>query len=359
MPEFGRCDDPSCNEKAVRLFDCAHHCMKMICLQHLIEHDRLVENNKRQLEIVQLELKRLYSIYSSLIDEDKIRHEYEQNLDDYKKLVNEVNTLLENNSNDIEQFRLIIEKLKQTINEKQRQSGGDSLTIVKVEPIEEISSSTTNVEKDESLFIGFDRLQNKTIIATDDDNYSINTNIHIHRLAGQCPLWVNGAYGLNQEHHFHRLCRKKCFADLSSHMRQYHGLLTPIANVIARAVYSKIPVTKRLIPNDLQVIDPRRSFFCPLRVECQNRCWLSPSSLRTHLIDVHRMNQSMAEVKVKKIKILNRNKPMSKIKNKILQIIKKIESTSKDQKQTYSKLNQSLIIISSNLIQIIVAHIIE
>ncbi|CAF0793067.1 unnamed protein product [Rotaria sordida] len=360
MPEFGRCDDPSCNEKAVRLFDCAHHCMKMICLQHLIEHDRLVENNKRQLEIVQLELKRLYSIYSSLIDEDKIRHEYEQNLDDYKKLVNEVNTLLENNSNDIEQFRLIIEKLKQTINEKQRQSGGDSLTIVKVEPIEEISSSTTNVEKDESLFIGFDRLQNliidtdyhrrktmestnarnqsenKTIIATDDDNYSINTNIHIHRLAGQCPLWVNGAYGLNQEHHFHRLCRKKCFADLSSHMRQYHGLLTPIANVIARAVYSKIPVTKRLIPNDLQVIDPRRSFFCPLRVECQNRCWLSPSSLRTHLIDVHRMNQSMAEVKVKKIKILNRNKPMSKIKNKILQIIKKIESTSKDQKQTYT-----------------------
>ena len=40
MPDFGKCDDPSCNETTVRLFDCAHHCKKMVCLQHLIEHDR-------------------------------------------------------------------------------------------------------------------------------------------------------------------------------------------------------------------------------------------------------------------------------------------------------------------------------
>ncbi|CAF5163495.1 unnamed protein product, partial [Rotaria magnacalcarata] len=106
MPEFGRCDDPSYNAEAVRLFDCAHHCMKMVCLQHLIDHDRLLENNRRQLDIVQVEFKRLYSIYSSLIDEDKIRYEYEQKLNDYKKLVNEVNILLENNSNNIEQLRV-------------------------------------------------------------------------------------------------------------------------------------------------------------------------------------------------------------------------------------------------------------
>lgn len=123
MPEFGLCSDPSCNEKAVRLFDCAHHCMKMVCLQHLIEHDRLVENHKRQLEIVQLELKRLYSIYSSLIDEEKIRSEYEQKLDDYNRLAREVNGLLENtDSSNVEQFRLIIEKLKQTLYDKQKQS---------------------------------------------------------------------------------------------------------------------------------------------------------------------------------------------------------------------------------------------
>jgi len=190
MPDFGQCGDPSCNETAVRLFDCVHHCMKMVCLQHLIEHDRLIENNKRQLEIVQNELKRLYLIYSSLIDENKIRLDYERKLDDYKRLSNEMNTLLENHTNDIEQIRLFIEKLKKIIHDKQKQSGESLskievekdnfhfrilLAIVKVEPMEEASSSITNSQsmnifvnerifnsnfvEDESLFIGFDRLQ--------------------------------------------------------------------------------------------------------------------------------------------------------------------------------------------------------
>jgi hypothetical protein len=123
MADFGQCGVPSCNETAARLFDCIHHCMKMVCLQHLIEHDRLIENNKRELEIVQNEVKRLYLIYSSLVDENKIRSEYERKLDDYKRLVNEMNSLLENNSNDIEQVRLFIEKFKKIINEKQKQSG--------------------------------------------------------------------------------------------------------------------------------------------------------------------------------------------------------------------------------------------
>ncbi|CAF2082166.1 unnamed protein product [Rotaria magnacalcarata] len=277
MPEFGRCDDPSYNAEAVRLFDCAHHCMKMVCLQHLIDHDRLLENNRRQLDIVQVEFKRLYSIYSSLIDEDKIRYEYEQKLNDYKKLVNEVNILLENNSNNIEQLRVIIEKLKQSINEN---------------------------------------INNQNAI------------IHIHRIAGFCPLWTNGTNGLNQKHHSHRLCRKKRFIDLSNHMHQYHGLLTPIANIIARTVESKIPDEKRLISNDLQVTDPRRSFFCPLRIDYQSSYYLSAVSLRTHLIDVHRMNPSIADIKVKTIKKLNKNQEVSKIQSTIFQINKDMESTS-------------------------------
>jgi len=114
-------------------------------------------------------------------------------------------------------------------------------------------------------------------------------------------------------------------------MRQYHGLLAPIANIIARAVYSKIPVTKRLIPNNLHVTDPRRSFLCPLRSNCQYQYYLPGSSLRSHLIDIHHLNQSMADIKVKKIKVLNKNKPMSKIRNDISEAIKKIESSNKGQ----------------------------
>ena len=121
MPEFGQCAESSCQENAVRLFDCVHHCMKRVCLQHLIEHDRLIENNKRQLEFVQNELKRLYLIYSSLIDENKLRSEYEQKLGDYKNLFNQMNSILTSQSNDVEQVRLFNDKLKKLIQEKQKQ----------------------------------------------------------------------------------------------------------------------------------------------------------------------------------------------------------------------------------------------
>jgi hypothetical protein len=104
-----------------------------------------------------------------------------------------MNSLLENHTNDIEQIRLFTDKLKKIIHEKQKQFGESLskmkdllermmmifvflLAIVKVEPIEEASSSTTNLQsmnhfvndrrifnsnfvEDESLFIGFDRLQ--------------------------------------------------------------------------------------------------------------------------------------------------------------------------------------------------------
>ena len=150
-------------------------------------------------------------------------------------------------------------------------------------------------------------------------------------MAGQCPFWVNGAYGLKQNHHFHRLCRKKYFTDLSNHMRQFHGLLTPVANILARAVYSNIPTTQRLISSDLQVIDPRRTFLCPLRMDCENDCWLPIPVLRAHLTDTHHLTATVAEIKLKKLIKLNRNKPMSKIKGQVYEVIKNIESTYKDQ----------------------------
>jgi len=122
MPDYGPCTDSSCQDTSVRLFDCVHHCMKRVCLKHLIEHDRLIETNRKQLELVQNELKRLYLVYSSLIDENKIRSEYEKKLDDYKRLIQEMNSILESNRIDIESIRLFNEKLKKIIAEKQKQT---------------------------------------------------------------------------------------------------------------------------------------------------------------------------------------------------------------------------------------------
>ena len=122
----------------------------------------------------------------------------------------------------------------------------------------------------------------------------------VPRMAGQCPFWVNGTYGLKQNHHFHRLRRKKYFTDLSNHMQQFNGLLTAVANILARAVYSNIPTAKHLIPNDLQVTDPRRTFLSPLRMDCENDCWLPIPVLRAHLIDTHHLTATVTEIKLKK-----------------------------------------------------------
>jgi len=140
---------------------------------------------------------------------------------------------------------------------------------------------------------------------------------------------MNSVYGINTQHHSIRLCRKKRFNDLSNHIRQFHGILTPVANLIAHVVNSKVPTAKCFFKNDVQVADPRRSFLCPFRKECSNEYWLPAMSLRTHLIDVHHMNQAMADIKVRKLKKLNKNKPMSMTRNKINEIIKQIESAIK------------------------------
>ncbi|CAF3554429.1 unnamed protein product, partial [Adineta steineri] len=277
--------------------------------------------------------------------------------DDYKRLVIEVNTLLDHNYNDVEQFRSTIEKLKKMIHEKQKQSD-ESLTIVKVEPIEENADLTMNSEKDESLYIGFDRLQN-LIIDTDyhkrksnenkitndesenepiidnddDDDHDIIPTVPSPRIAGACPLWVNGAYGLNKKYHSIRLCRRKDYTDLSNHIRQYHGLLAPFANIISRAVDANIPATICLIKDNVQVADPYRSFLCPFRAECSNQYWLPVAALKNHLIDVHHMDPPMAEMKIRKIKKLNKNKPMPKLGNKIREIVKYIDSVTEDQRK--------------------------
>src|SRR5579871_54322 len=101
MPEFGQCNEPTCLENAARLFECTHHCMKLVCLQHLIEHDRLIE--QQYLDNSRKELKQLWTIYSSLVDETKIHNEFEQKLKRHQQLVQDVTNLFENDSSNFEQ----------------------------------------------------------------------------------------------------------------------------------------------------------------------------------------------------------------------------------------------------------------
>jgi septum formation topological specificity factor MinE len=147
QPElFGQCSELNCSETAVRLFDCAHHCMKQICLQHLIEHDRMIEYNQDYFNNLRTDLLQLWSTYSSLIDETKLQFEFEQKLKKHQQLIREISNLFEINSINIEQYRIMMEKLKQNI-EQEKQSNQyviesfPCIEEVKLEPTEFISTN--------------------------------------------------------------------------------------------------------------------------------------------------------------------------------------------------------------------------
>jgi septation ring formation regulator EzrA len=143
MSEFGQCSEPSCSENTVRLFDCVHHCMKLVCLQHLIEHDRLIEHNQDYLNNLHTEVKQLWTTYSSLADETKLRFEFEQKLKKHQQIIQDISNLFEMNSGNVEHYRLMVEKLNQNI-EQLNQSDTESVSHVeqvKIEPKDLISTS--------------------------------------------------------------------------------------------------------------------------------------------------------------------------------------------------------------------------
>ncbi len=159
MPDFGPCSDPSCSETAVRLFDCAHHCMKRVCLQHLIEHDRLIEHNQDYVDGLRTELKQLWTSYSLLVDETKLRLEFEQKLRKHQQLIREISNLFEQNSMNIEHYRLMMEKLQQNIEQEKlfHQQSTESfpqIEEIKVECMDIISSTDElGMKQDSFLFL--------------------------------------------------------------------------------------------------------------------------------------------------------------------------------------------------------------
>lgn len=144
MSNFGQCSEPLCGENSVRLFDCVHHCMKQVCLRHLIEHDRFIEYNHDDLNNLRTELKQLWTTYSSLIDETKLYLEFEQKLKKHQQLIKDLSSLFEMNSINIEHYQFMMEKLKQSIEQEKQinQYSTESFPCIeqiKDEPIEEMS----------------------------------------------------------------------------------------------------------------------------------------------------------------------------------------------------------------------------
>ena len=116
----------------------------MVCLQHLIAHDQAMEQNRRELEGIRNDLRQSYAVYSSLVNEHRIRFEYERKLEEYKRFVCDVNYIFENNAEDVEHIRLVIDKLKKAIPEKHKPPN-ESLSRTSRHQFERISSRCTSV----------------------------------------------------------------------------------------------------------------------------------------------------------------------------------------------------------------------
>jgi len=156
MSEFGSCSEPSCSEASVRLFACVHHCKKLVCLQHLIEHDQMIEQDDDYRENLRSELRQLWTNYSALVDENKIRLEYEYKLNQYQQFIKEISNVFEKNSTDIDKYRVLIDKLQANIEQEKQTShftieSLPQIDQVKTEPFE-ISSTYDEFGRIELLF---------------------------------------------------------------------------------------------------------------------------------------------------------------------------------------------------------------
>jgi hypothetical protein len=119
---LGHCEDPECcqsssNHELVRLFRCAIHCDRFLCLYHLNAHNVYYEEEKKQNVAVLNELKNCLTVYQSI---------FEQHITTYRELVHQASTILLQNTASlipIEQIRPVLEKLQKAIAVFQHETG--------------------------------------------------------------------------------------------------------------------------------------------------------------------------------------------------------------------------------------------
>ncbi len=81
------------NQISSRVFPCLYHCKKMLCIQHLSEHDKYIE---KQIQC-QKQLEFLWKNYSLIFNEEKIENDYQKlkiKLENFRELKQEINHLL-------------------------------------------------------------------------------------------------------------------------------------------------------------------------------------------------------------------------------------------------------------------------
>jgi hypothetical protein len=136
-------------------------------------------------------------------------------------------------------------------------------------------------------------------------------------MSGECPLWVDGAYGLTEESHGMYICSRKRHKELHRHLVRFHKLSSSSVAKICQAIQTKEdPFRINLFESTDIVTDQINHFLCPFSIyndqtrEIHNsserscRCAKRqlPYILCNHLIRDHRMSKGNAKKLVHKLK---------------------------------------------------------
>ena len=101
----GQCELCS-NVHSIRVFPCLYHCKKMLCIEHLSEHEQLMEK--------QCQLGKLWENFQGIFQEKKIEEQLiklQMKLENYRKLKEDIENFLSGDqSNEYQQAIEMIEK---------------------------------------------------------------------------------------------------------------------------------------------------------------------------------------------------------------------------------------------------------
>ncbi|CAF4337403.1 unnamed protein product, partial [Rotaria sp. Silwood2] len=73
------CTDITCNDEIKELYEC-HCCLRLVCLNHLIEHIEITKQNKRRLDSVHNELNTVITTLTLIAEKKLLTIGREQNL---------------------------------------------------------------------------------------------------------------------------------------------------------------------------------------------------------------------------------------------------------------------------------------
>ncbi|CAF2376383.1 unnamed protein product [Rotaria sp. Silwood2] len=360
MPEIGSCTDVTCNEEIKDLYEC-HCCLRLVCLNHLIEHVEITKQNKKRLHMLGNELNTVITTLELIIEEKLVNIEREEKLIEGAKKIDVLNSSTDEIQNILEQINQAISsnhsdetivKVESSLLETKNCSCICTCNKKKTNSIDQSSPRKTRSKSksatclDSTIKTGvreklgnpkngrYSTLTNRDFFETvlfdqtqkstkDQDINEEQNKIEAKSCStyfGKCPLVFDGAYGLTNAKHSIDFCLNKRSRriGLYAHFVGKHTLKAACARRLVQAIVkNKDPMITKLFEDNEDVINHFYRISCPFRdgminlfgcnkktvshVPCGFRSVVF-STLKFHLKHYHNVSGELAQTLVNYLK---------------------------------------------------------